>query len=439
MADPPDRRPHPAGGPARPPPAGLRHGRGDAAPALPRERAPGGGRLPPGPLRRPGRLEHGPAAGGLPADPRGAAGPGHGRHGAPPAPEEPGDPGRRRPALRPHPRPGGLPGGGGDRPGRPAHQRPGQRLPGDRPAAGGAGLAAQEPGAGPAAGARRGGPPDVAVHLARPRRRPGGRPGRRARRRRDGPPGPRSVEEAIADLLLRLAGRGGAPGGLPGRAPGLGGGARRGLRLPAGGGAGAVRLAVAPPARPGGPGRPGAARRLALRAGAGRPSSPSSGTPAGRSGPGRRCRGGCRPSSSPPWPRAWAGAAWPYALAWGAGAGPRWSSVVRSVWFGGHSQERRKAEPGLAFHDLGRLAAGQGAPRRLGAATDHRPRGGDAAERAAGPGQGVLAAGVGPGDAGRGDLLGLPTKRLGRVLWCTEEGPSRRGHGPPVRPQARAR
>jgi hypothetical protein len=121
--------------------------------------------------------------------------------------------------------------------------------------------------------------------------------------------------------------------------------------------------------------------------------------------------------------RDWAGAAWPFALAWGPGAGA--VLLVGSVWFGsGAIAGEEEGRTRLAFHDLGRLAAGKerhvawALPRVIG--------------------RGVVTLLSAPPGLGKGywlqgwiramqdgaSLYGLPTKRLGRVLWCTEEGPS---------------
>jgi hypothetical protein len=122
--------------------------------------------------------------------------------------------------------------------------------------------------------------------------------------------------------------------------------------------------------------------------------------------------------------RAWAGAVWPFALAWGGGAGA--ALLIGSVWFGSGAVARdgEEGRTRLAFHDLGRLAAGKerhvawALPRIIG--------------------RGVVTLLSAPPGLGKGYWLqgwlratqdgarfyGLPTTRLGRVLWCTEEGPS---------------
>jgi hypothetical protein len=123
--------------------------------------------------------------------------------------------------------------------------------------------------------------------------------------------------------------------------------------------------------------------------------------------------------------RGWAGAVWPYALAWGAPAGAALVVGHRFVPFHSEAiQGEEEKRTGLIFHDLGRLAEGRerhvawALPRIIG--------------------RGVVTLISAPPGLGKGwwiqawvramqdgePFYGLPTKRLGRILWCTEEGPS---------------
>jgi hypothetical protein len=121
----------------------------------------------------------------------------------------------------------------------------------------------------------------------------------------------------------------------------------------------------------------------------------------------------------------WLKTVWPYALAWGLPAGAVLVVADRFIRFTspaipGGEEERTE----LRFHDLGRLAEGK--ERRVAWALPRVV------------GRGVVTLVSAPPGLGKGWWLqaliramqdgepfyGLPTKRLGRVLWCTEEGPS---------------
>jgi AAA domain len=238
------------------------------------------------------------------------------------------------------------------------------------------------------------------------------------------PSRPRSVEEAIADVLLRLTAVVAVLGACLVALPvwGVALLVAYGYRLVAGqvryGWQWLPRLDLAALAAVG----PLAAWRLGLgpaawlelQAGAG-----------GAFWAGATLPGGMPAEQLAVFARGWAGAVWPYALAWGAPAGAVLAVADRlhrfhSVAIPGGETERTK----LKFHDLGRLAEGKG--RRVAWALPRVI------------GRGVVTLLSAPPGLGKGYWLqgfvramqdgepfyGLPTRRLGRVLWCTEEGPS---------------
>jgi len=234
--------------------------------------------------------------------------------------------------------------------------------------------------------------------------------------------GPRSVEEALAEVLLRVGAAGALLAGCLALLPvwGTALAVAYGYRLAAGqvryGWEWLPRIALAAAAGLG----LAAAWRLGLE--------PAAFLAVQRAAGAAFWAGVTLPEGIPPEQltgvaRAWLGSTWPYALAWGAGAGG--ALVVGSVWFGsGAIAEGEEGRTRLAFHDLGHLAEGKARqvawalPRIIG--------------------RGVVTLVSAPPGLGKGYWLqgwvramqdgasfyGLPTKRLGRVLWCTEEGPS---------------
>ena len=239
---------------------------------------------------------------------------------------------------------------------------------------------------------------------------------------RDRANGPRSVDEALADVLLRVGAAGALVAGCLALLPiwGAALAVAYGYRLAAGrvryGWQWLPRLDLAALAAVG----LLAAWRLGL--------DPAALLAVQRAAGAALWAGATAPEGLPPaqlaaLARAWLGAAAPFALAWGGGAGA--ALLVGSVWFGSGAIAREEEDrTRLAFHDLGRLAAGKERPVAW------------ALPRIIG--RGVVTLLSAPPGLGKGYWLqgwiramqdgsafyGLPTTRLGRVLWCTEEGPS---------------